>query len=310
MSNALAGTGRVSAETAARIKALVEEVGYVPRHAARALRTGRSGLLGLVAPDLTNPTFPSFTQAISRAARQRGFAVLLADSRDDNAVQTTEIAHLLSRGADALIIIPRRGSVIEKPPVPTAIIDSAGRPDNVVSSDHREGGRAIARHLRELGHRRILILAGPKEATVARERTSGMADVLAGVKGAQWRLVHSEPSLAAGERLAPSERADATAIACAYDSLAIGAIAGLLRAGVCIPEDVSVTGFDDLAWGAVMSPALTSVRQDFSAIAEIAVAHVLGEPSEPQLVPMQLIVRASSAPPSTQAFRLKQGVQS
>jgi LacI family transcriptional regulator len=297
VSNALSGKGRVSPELAETIRRTAERAGYVPSHAGRALRTGKTGTIGLIVPDLSNPLFPTFAQAIERAAKRRGYAVLLADSLDDAAQQAKEISTLLARGADALIIIPRRGTQIDHIPVPLALLDSLATAGNTVASDHRGGGILIGQHLREQGHRTVLILAGNETSTVAGERVAGLREGLG--PDVKITTLHSLASLQAGlEQGHKFEPGSATAIACAYDTLALGVLSALAQRGIKVPEDVSVTGFDDLIWGQISHPPLTTVRQNFNEIAEIAIGFVTGEIDRGQLVPVEMVMRSSTGAPA------------
>ncbi len=105
VSNALSGKGRVSAELTDRIRSIAADLGYVPSQAGRALRTGRSGVIGLVLPDISNPLFPQIAQAIEFAASSAGYGVLIADSRGDIAIQTRAIERLIERGVDGMVIV-------------------------------------------------------------------------------------------------------------------------------------------------------------------------------------------------------------
>jgi LacI family transcriptional regulator len=295
VSNALSGKGRVSAELAETIRRTAERAGYVPSHAGRALRTGKTGTIGLIVPDLGNPLFPVFAQTIERAAKRRDYAVLLADSLDDAAQQAREIQTLIARGADALIVIPRRDSQIGDLPVPMALLDSKVTAGNTVASDHRDGGRQLGRHLRDLGHKSVLILAGPEGSTVAGERTAGISEGLG--SDVTVKRVHSLASLEIGaEHARAFEPGSATAICCISDTLALGVLSGLIRRGIRVPQDISLAGFDDLVWGRMSNPSLTTIRQDFATIADIAVGYVTGEIERGQLVPVELVVRESTGP--------------
>lgn len=303
VSNAMSGKGRVSPEVAERIRGIAASAGYTPSQAARALRTGRSGVLGLVLADIANPLFPQIAQAIERAAAGYGYGVLIGDSRGEIAAQTEAVERLIERGADGLIVIPRRGTRIGDIGRPVAVIDSPATPGNTVSSDHRAGGRAIAEHLLGLGHRRILILGGDPASIVQGERIGGMRAGFAG--RAEIRVVWlggDDPGL--DEVLSDG----ATAIAAVSDLIALRVMTALQRAGVAVPAQVSVTGFDDLVWSSVVSPGLTTMRQDLPAIAAIAVRHLVdiiegGGPAGPPPdaagasgIPMRLVVRASTGP--------------
>lgn len=295
-SNALAGKGRLSASMAARIRAAADALGYVPGRAGRALRTGRSGTIGLVVPDFASPLFPTFAQAVERAAKRRGYAVLVGDSMDSAEGQQAEIAGLVERGVDAIVVIPLRGEPVGTTPVPLAVIDSAAMPGNTVSSDHRQGGRMVAHHLLGLGHRKILVLEGWEHSTVARERVAGLVEAFAAAGAVLQR--HAGAATIDGGRAAVAAglAASVTAIAAAYDALAVGALLELSERGIRVPAEVSVTGFDDLTWGRIVTPSLTTVRQDLAAVADHAVAVATGESDERRLMPVELVVRRSSGP--------------
>jgi LacI family transcriptional regulator len=296
VSNALSGRGRISPRRAAEIRRLAMEVGYVPSYAAKSLRTGASSLVGLVLPNITNPLFPALAQAIEAELFASGYAVLLADSHDDAARQGEAIRHLAGRGAESVIVIPRHGSTVGDAPVPTVVIDTADTPGNAVASDHRDGGRQLARHLLALGHRAILLLAGPEDSRVARLRLAGYRDVLDGEPGTRLRVHHSAYGLDAGRAAIGAGLLDgATAVAAVSDTLAIGALKALDAIGIRIPEDIAVAGFDDVVWSSIVTPALTSVRQDVPRIAREAVAIALGRGVPGRLVPVRLVERASTA---------------
>ncbi|MFD2236503.1 LacI family DNA-binding transcriptional regulator [Aureimonas populi] len=300
VSNALRGVGRVSPELAERIRRVAAEVRYVPDQVARALRTGRSTTIGLVVPDFGLPLFPDFAQAVERAAKRRGYGVLIADSLGTAEGQAAEIANLAARGVDALVVIPVRGSRvgIDEHGVPVALIDSATTLGNTASSDHRDAGRQLMGHLLALGHRDILIFGGPQNSAVAVERVAGMRERL-DEAGIAAEIRHGPPSFEAGVQAARElDAGSATALACAYDAIAVGLVNGLAQRGIAIPRDISIAGIDGIAWATIVSPSLTSVRQDLAAIAEHAIAFVAGETAEPRLLPVELIVRASTASPS------------
>jgi LacI family transcriptional regulator len=301
VSNALYHTGRLSPDLAERIRATAAELGYVPSAAAVSLRTGRSALVGLVLPDFAMPLFPVFAQAFERAAKRRGMALLIADAMGDASSQAGEMRHLVARGVDSLIVIPARGAPIDVSTVqvPVIVVDSAANPLNTASCDHRDGGRQVARHLAELGHRRVLILSGTATSNVADERVAGMAEIFADL-GVATRIVAVPAYLEDVEAVVAALDLDgATALACAYDAQAVAAITALTQRGIDVPGAVSVTGFDDTVWGRIVRPSLTTVRQDLAAIAEHALAVAAGETDGAQLFPVTLVPRAStSRPPS------------
>ncbi len=307
VSNALRGKGRVSPAMVRQIRARAHELGYVPDHAARALRTGKSNTIGLLVPNIEQPLFPAFAQAVERAARQRGLAVLIGDSRGDARQQDFEITNMIARGVDALVVIPTRGTTIapQSVPVPVAVIDSAATAGNVAASDHREGGRMIARHLIDLGHERVLLLAGPENSLVARERVGGMCELFRSA-GIEPVLKHSDATFEAGTAFGRAlDLHRFTACAAAYDALAVGFAVAARERGCAIPEDMSLTGFDDLMWAQIVSPSLTTIRQDLQAVADHALSFVAGETDASRIFPIDLVVRESTASPP--AFPRKGG---
>ncbi|OHV76535.1 LacI family DNA-binding transcriptional regulator [Rhizobium sp. LCM 4573] len=314
VSNALSGKGRVSPELVERIRATAAELGYVPSVAGRALRTGRSGVLGLVLPNIANPLFPQIAQAIEHAAAGAGYGVLIANSRGEISTQTEAIGRLIERGVDGIVIVPRRGTRIVEAGCPIAVIDSPSTPGNTVSADHWEGGRRMGAHLRELGHRNVLLIGNNTTSNVQSDRIGGLKAGL-GPNAATETLWIERLEAAGGAGcplgLVEKVRGGVTAIATLSDLTALRALTELQGAGISVPDTVSVTGFDDLIWSSVVTPRLTTMRMDMGSIAEIAVTALVdaiegdrrgnggeetsGPVSAPiSKVPMELVIRQST----------------
>lgn len=312
VSNALSGKGRVSVELIERVRRTAAELGYVPSQAGRALRTGRTGVLGLVLPDIANPLFPQIAQAIEYAASQAGYGVLIADSRGEVAMQTEAINRLIEREVDGIVIVPRRGTRIADIGCPVAVIDSPSTPGNTVSADHWQGGECVIDHLRGLGHRNFVLIGNNPASNVQNDRIGGMKSrIPAGGSVEQIWIERHDAVHGRGASLGLDRRIAEgfTAFAAVSDLLALRALMELSRAGVTVPERASVTGFDDLAFSEVLTPGLTTMRMDMPQIAEIAVEALLqaietggaqaGGPVSAirsARVPMQLINRQSSGP--------------
>lgn len=162
----------------ARIQAKADELGYRPSNAARALKTGQTGILGLVMPDLTNPLFPRIAQTLSIAADKSRLGILIADSRGRADAQSDALRRLVDRGVDGLLVVPQKGTTPDPMPVPIAIINTASDPTNSVSADHAGGGALVARHIADIGHRKVVILGGDKVSEVQRDRIAGMTRTL------------------------------------------------------------------------------------------------------------------------------------
>ncbi len=322
VSNALSGKGRVSADLVKKIRKKASEMGYVPSRAGRALRTGRSGVLGLVLPDIANPIFPQIAQAMERAAAANDYGVLIADSRDEVTTQTDAIGRLIEGGVDGLIVIPRRGTRIGTVGCPVAMIDTPSTPGNTVSADHWEAGEQVARHLMALGHKNIMLLGNDPASNVQNDRIGGMKAAFN--RDITCETVWLQPLLqrdgaAASLNLSARVAKGVSAIATVSDLLALRVLTELQTAGFQVPAQVSVTGFDDLIFSPVVSPALTTVRMNMIQIANIAVAALIDEitgnrdpkpktsvqkkrtvpdtvMADTSRVPMELIIRSSTGP--------------
>ncbi len=315
VSNALSGKGRVSAKLITRIRDKADELGYVPSLAGYALRTGRTGVIGLVLPDISNPLFPQIAQAIEFAASAIGYGVLLADSRGDVAMQTEAVNRLIEKDVDGIVIVPRRGTRIVDIGCPVAVIDSPSTPGNTVAADHWQGGQAVVEHLIGLGHRKLVLIGNNPSSTVQNDRIGGMRSRVRSDGQAEvlW-IERLERERGQGCPLGLADRIARgfTAIAAVSDLHALRALTELHRAGITVPEDVSLTGFDDLTWASVVTPGLTTVRMDMPRIAEIAVRALasaiegdrgntspratIATSAEVAKVPMQLMVRQTTAP--------------
>lgn len=299
VSNALSGKGRISEELRNRIQAYASEKGYAPHPQGRALRTGRSGVLGLVLPDLSNPLFPALGQAVETAAARVGYGVLIADSRGDTNAQTEALQRLVRHGADGLVVVPRRGTRVMAMDVPLAVIDTPSAPGNSVSADHWQGGRLAMQHMLDLGHRRIAVLGDSRASLVQGDRIGGMREAALdrGEISVSW--LEDGPGV-----LQNLLAANKTAVIATSDLHALTVLTSLQREGRSVPDDISVMGFDDLRFSAVVTPALTTVAPDMPRIASGAIdslcAQIDGHPAPAQcIVPMTLIPRASTGPVPT-----------
>ncbi|MBB4952050.1 LacI family transcriptional regulator [Agrobacterium vitis] len=311
VSNALSGKGRVSASLVPRIREMADAMGYVPSQAARALRTGKSGVLGLVLPDIASPLFPQIAQAIEHAASGAGYGILIADSRGDVTLQTEAINRLIERGVDGLIIVPRRGTRIAAMDIPYAVIDSPSTPGNTVSADHWQGGALVGAHLAALGHQAIMLIGNNPASNVQNDRIGGIRSMLSASAQVEvlWIEQH-DATYGAGALLGLADKFNrgVTAFAAVSDLHALRAMTELHRANIRVPEDATVIGFDDLFWAAAITPALTTVRMDMPRIADIAIASLVNKiegkqeetPHRNARVPMSLVVRQTCGPtPST-----------
>jgi LacI family transcriptional regulator len=307
-SYALNNGGSVGRETRDRVIATAERLGYAPNLSAKAMRTGRSGTLGLVLPDLTNPFFPLLSQTIIHAARERGYSVFLTDTQGSKDAESESIDTLIQRGIDGIIWFPIDDDTDRQPSlrgVPTVVVDRSVQGFDSVQADYEAGGRLAAQHLVEAGHKKIGLITGPRAALSARRRADAARDYVQAHAQLAWEVESSfAPDLDAAlvERML---KRDATAIIAGADLIALGAIKSLRNNGVDVPNDMSVIGFDNTPWGEWSAPPLTTIdipTQEMAAEAVELLVRRIEQPGEPRrhtVFDVSLVARNSVAPPSS-----------
>ncbi|MFG2331956.1 LacI family DNA-binding transcriptional regulator [Streptomyces sp. NPDC048604] len=299
--------GRVSERTAGLVREAARELGYRPNLAARNLRLGHTRTALLVVPALTNEFFARVYTGAATVAARHGFGVVLYPSpegvgpaKDPFASARAALDGVIasSMAADALTAF--RGTDL-----PLVMLDSDPADTGAaaqVNLDIVDGMRQVTDHLLGLGHRRFVHLASAVPSWTFDVRAAALAEAL---RGTEVRTVHA-PLDVAGARAAAEQALSgpgprATAVICDDDILAAGACKAVRRLGLRVPEDVSVTGFDDLALATAVEPELTTVRLPAERIGEQGMAALLavlaGEEPEPGDLPVTLVTRASSGPP-------------
>ncbi|MFD7294428.1 LacI family DNA-binding transcriptional regulator [Streptomyces sp. NPDC059897] len=305
--------GRVSETTAERVRATAEHLGYRPNLAARNLRTGRTRTALLVVPALTNEFFAGVYTGAARIAAQHDFGVVLYPSpegtgpaRDPFPSARAALDGILASSMAADALTDLRGA--DTPAIPLVMLDSdpAGSPgDTTVNLDLADGIRQITDHLLEFGHRNFLHLASAVESWTFDVRARELAHRTAQLPGTTVRTVRSpltvEDAVTATETaLRTSGLTEPTAIVCDDDKLAAGAYKAARRMGLRIPDDLSITGFDDLTLATAIEPELTTVRlpaEDVGAHGMRALLAVLdGHEADTAPLPVELIVRGSTGP--------------
>ncbi|MVQ43446.1 substrate-binding domain-containing protein [Microbacterium sp. MAH-37] len=292
---------KVDPETRARVERAMADLGYRPNRAARALRTGRTHTLGLVAQTLATVGNSRMLQAVAESAASRGYALTVVTLGADGDISSA-FDRLHDQGVDGAVVLNEATALARDAAsagLRLVVVDSP--PDErftIIGTDHAAGARAATEHLLAAGHPVVHHLAGPAGSYAASERERGWREALAaaGVEA---------PAVARGDWSAASGHAQttrlpgATAIFAANDQMALGALRALRESGCRIPDDVAVIGFDDVADAADYSPPLTTVRQDFDALGEQAVQALVAaiegtDASAPALATPELILRASA----------------
>ncbi|NVB41456.1 LacI family DNA-binding transcriptional regulator [Pseudenhygromyxa sp. WMMC2535] len=327
VSRALRDSPLISEETRERVQRLARELGYQPNALARGLRNQRTHTIGLILSSIADPYFGQLVRGFELEAERHDLTVVIYSSHGDPARELRAIDLFLSRQVDALAISTSRvtpevkARLLEAKP-PTLLINAEtegpfGLPE--ISVANAAGSQAATEHLLRLGHRRIAYLGirGLRARTDS-ERERGYRRALedAGIEiDPRWiarrpelpsdALVSPEPQpvdVEDGRALTPHLlAAGVTAIVGYNDMIALGAILAARDAGLDVPGDLSVVGFDDIELAQYLSPPLTTLRQDACAIGQRAVAmlHDLRgqKPVDDVMLPTQLVVRGSSAPP-------------
>jgi DNA-binding LacI/PurR family transcriptional regulator len=292
------GRGRISAKTEEAVRAAAAELGYRPNVAARTLRTGVARTVGLVVPDITNPFFGPMLRGAQKAAMQAGYTVMLVDIGEDRKWESRSVEALLAGPSDGLLLFETG-----LPPgaeLPAIGIEVVPGELPVVRLDVESGITQGFEHLLGLGHTKFAHLAADFDAQTFKLRVQRIDALLARAGLEPPVRDKADITFAAASRAALKLLdSDATAFVCDDDIMAGGLYLAARERGVRIPEDISVVGFDDLAFAVVLDPPLTTVRADaaqLGATAFHALAAMLAgnEPPEDQVLPVKLVVRGST----------------
>jgi LacI family transcriptional regulator len=320
VSHVINATRPVSDEARARVLAAIDALHYVPSALARSLKSARTGTIGLIIPNNTNPYFSEVARGIEDHCYSAGYSVILCNVDDDPARQRHYLNVLLSKRCDGLImtaLTPAEGELLRTKKVPVVLLDRTpqGQPFDVVDVDNLAGGALAAQHLLALGRRRIACIGGPDEIALSRQRIDGVYSALAaaGLEIDAALCCHADFTsmggyLAARKLLAlpPEQRPDA--LFCCNDLMAIGALRAAAEAGITVPQALAVVGFDDIELAQFVHPALTSVAQNTRALGRLTAQCLLARIADPELPPQQhrftpvLQVRESSLASSTPFF--------
>lgn len=315
VSNVVTGTVFVRPETIERVEAAMTELRFVPNLSARGLRNGRSGTIAVALPDLATPFSADLLHHIVDIAHERGFAVQVEETATEPGREEELLSRARAHLIDGLILNPIRleDSVIEHadhlPPV-VLIGEVEQQLTDRVLVDSRSAAADITRHMVERGARRIAVVGGDDRADIAtatsRLRLAGYRDALAEAGIAHDARLELNPfpwttaAAAAALDEFDARGVEFDAVVAFTDSLALGVLHALHDRGIRVPDDVLVSGFDDVEVAAFASPALTTVRLDRRAFAEEALRLLedrmtdRATPPRAIAVPYEIIVRAST----------------
>jgi LacI family transcriptional regulator len=320
VSNVLTGRRQVAEDRRRRVLEAVGALGYQPNRLAAGLRRQRTGTVGMVVPDLTNPFFAALVQRVEELAAEGDCQILLVDSSNDPAREAARTRALLAHRIDGLIMAPTEDALpaAAGAGLPVVLVDRGfGLPGfDTVAADNEEACYRGCRHLLQLGHRDIALLASTDRLANIRDRIEGYRRALAEAgEGERASVVHGGLSVEGCRAAIEQElrRADRpTAIFAATYDATLGAIKAIRAVDLAFPEDVSLLGFDDFDWMTVLRPYVSTVAQPIDAMAAAAwrllTARLANGEAEARIrLPCTLKVRESTRPPSDAATRRRWG---
>jgi LacI family transcriptional regulator len=314
VSRTLNGVGPVHDETSKRVFASARTLRYVPHAAARSLSIRRSHTLGVLLPEVHGEFFSEVIRGIDVAARQHGYHILVSSSHDD-AQEMSEVLRALRGRVDGLIVMSPDASLGPlarelTADTPAVLLNSATSARPTIRIDNYSGARGMTEHLIGLGHTHIAFIAGPARNADATERLRGYRSAMEAVP---VRSAAHPVELAGDFTEESGYRAVAdilaiqprpSAIFAANDAMAVGALRALREAGVTLPREMALAGFDDIPMARYLTPQLTTVRVDIAEMGRRAVDYLVASLEQPagvrrkhDVIPTTLVVRESCSPP-------------
>lgn len=316
VSNVLNRPSYVEPETRARVERAIQELGFTPSPGARRYRDGRVRSVGLVMADLEEPFFVDVALGAETRARESGVGTVICNSGNDPVREDHNLDLLVQQRVQGIVIsaVDERSSrlqALRDRGVPMVFVDRVRRDRDAtwVVVDDRYGGRLAAEHLLTRGHRRILFLGDPKVSPKVRARLTGARAVVAASAAVDaaiellalppWAL---ESGWEAGASIAARPRSERpTAVFCANDRVALGLVHALVRAGLRVPEDVAVIGYDDVSWAVASVVPITTIRQPLQVLGASAIDLLLNllDPAgahehEHRVLRPELVIRESA----------------
>lgn len=314
VSRALNGAENVTAETRQRVQSAATELRFTPSSAARSLITRRTHTVGALLPDLYGEYFSELIRGVDLKARARGLHLLVSSSHGDASEAASALRAMHGRVDGLLVMSPHIDTAALAANLPQGlpvVLINTRLPEEGVASfavDNHGGAYAMTRHLISRGHRRVAFIAGPENNYEAQERLRGYRSALADLLPGASELVlqgdfTEESGWRAGSEIATlAQRPDA--VFCGNDMMAIGCLAALAEAGMRVPHDIALAGFDDIPMARYASPPLTTVRVRIAELGSLALDRLASAIENPgrsaaqhQTLRAELVVRQSCSPP-------------
>ncbi|MEA9986247.1 LacI family DNA-binding transcriptional regulator [Subtercola vilae] len=305
------GHSNVDATTRDRVLDAMKTLGYRPNVAARALRTGRSGSIGVIMFSLSTFGNRKTLDAIAMAAADEGYATtLIPILHPSQGAVSDAFVRLSEQAVDGVVIVIEAhvldsAEIVLPAGLPVVIVDSdAGERYTVVDTDQYQGAQLATQHLLDLGHPQVWHISGPPSSFSAARRTQSWRATLEAANIVPPPVLIGDWSTTSGYELAQSlvARPEVTAIFAANDQMALGAMMAIHEAGREIPASISVVGFDDTEESGAFWPPLTTIHQDFVAVGRLCIDKLIAEivgghdTTGTTLVATRLVARSSTAP--------------
>ncbi len=317
VSRALNGMPHVDTQTRRRVLGAAERLGYQPNHLARALRSERTFLVGLVLPDIHSDYFATLAAVLQRDLEHSGYRLILCITRDDPEVDRQYLLDLLHHRVDGIVHVPCTSGgaafvreLNETLPIIEVNRHSESHLFDAFTADDREGARELCTYLRQLGHRDVAMIAGPDAISTTRDRVAGFRDAF---PATSLKVLHGHYSQRAGYDAFAElvhGRKRPTAIFASSNQLVAGALLAAEELGLRIPEQLSLVGFDEVYWYSISRPPLTTYALPTDELAVLAAQRLVAQMGAPRDADTlsshhtharlrgRLIIRGSAAPPA------------
>jgi len=307
------GPRPVSPETRAKVEKAIEELGYYPNELARSLSRQQTAVIGLIIPSLLNPVYAEIAESLTRCCEAEGYQVILGGTGRNHQKEVAFAKSLRAKQVDGVVMIPSESpeeilEPLQQAHIPTVVLEHDLPDVHCITIDDLQGGRLATEHLLSLGHQRIGMIKRKPTSALSHLRFVAFRDTLlaAGVPFDPELVVECEAGQAAGYASMQSLLAlpqPPTAVFAHNDVLAMGAISTIHHAGLTIPGDVSIVGYDNTIHSTYLNPPLTTVKFPIADMGRQAGRTILELiqndntlPAKTVMLPVELIVRASTGP--------------